>query len=90
MNVVKFGETYNIKEEKETYVISGDLIKTVQGNVIINVATRTKEEEHIADLTGDYRVEGSEVMFTFKSPIERYDEQFEIIDDVISAVKSIL
>jgi hypothetical protein len=90
MNVTKFGETYNIKEERETYVISGDLIKTVNGNVIINVATASKEGDHIADITGDYRVTDSDIAFNFKAPIARYDEQFEIIDDVITAVKSIL
>ena len=90
MNVTKFGETYNIKEERETYVISGDLIKTVRGDVIINVATTSKEGDHIADITGDYKVTDSDVAFNFKAPIARYDEQFEIIDDVIEAVKSIL
>lgn len=90
MDVTKFGETYTIKEDRENYVISGDLVKTVQGDVIINVATRTKEDDHIADLTGEYRMPESEVVLNFKAPMQRYDEQFDIIDDVIAAVKSIL
>ena len=90
MDIKKFGETFNVTDVKETYKISGDLIKTVDGNVIINVGTTTLEDEHISNLNGDYFITDNTLNYTFRTYINTYDTQKEVIDLVIDAVKEIL
>lgn len=90
MNIVKFGETYNISEEKDTYTIKGDLIITVQGNVIINIGTTTPDGEYISSMNGDYIVNEGRLNFNFRTSIDRQYEQLEIINLVLDAIKNIL
>ena len=90
MNIKKFGETFNVTDTKDTYKISGDLIKTVDGNVIINVGTTTLEDEHIANINGDYIVTENSLSYTFRTYIDAYDTQKEVVDLIMDAVKTIL
>lgn len=90
MNIVKFGETFNITETKETYKISGDLIKTVQGDIIINVSTADLEGNFIATMSGDYLVSENVFNFNFRTSIDKKDEQLEIIKLITDAIETIL
>ena len=90
MNIVKFGETFNITETKETYKISGDLIKTVQGDIIINVSTADLEGNFIATMSGDYLVSENVFNFNFRTSIDKKDEQLEIIKLITDAIEIIL
>ena len=90
MNIVKFGETFNITETKETYKISGDLIKTVQGDIIINVSTADLEGNFIATMSGDYLVSENVFNFNFRTSIDKKYEQLEIIKLITDAIETIL
>lgn len=90
MNIVKFGETFNVTETKETYKVSGDLIKTVQGDIIINVSTTDLEGNFIATMSGDYLVSKNAFNFNFRTSINKKDEQLEIIKLITDAIETIL
>lgn len=90
MNITKFGETYNINEDKDSYKISGDLIETVQGNVIVNVNTLDENEQVISSINGDYLVLDNAFNFRFMTTIDRKEEQLEIIKLVTDAIEQIL
>lgn len=90
MNITKFGETYNINEDKGSYKISGDLIETVQGNVIVNVNTLDENEQVISSINGDYLVLDNAFNFRFMTTIDRKEEQLEIIKLITDAIETIL
>jgi hypothetical protein len=90
MKIEKFGETYFIKDDTKDYVLSGDLIKTVQGNFIINICTYTKDDVHITTMTGEYRPEEDVIHYDFRTKITEYDQQAEIVHIVISTIKSLV
>lgn len=89
MNIKKYGETFNITSENENYKLSGDIIKTVQGNVVINVNTTNNSGDFISTMNGDYFVTDNTFNFNFRTKVDA-PEQLEIIQLVTDAVKEIL
>jgi hypothetical protein len=90
IEINKFGETFNIKEKFETFTLVGDLIKTVQGDVIINAYTKNSEDSVISNINGDYRISDNRFDYTFKTDVDKYDAQIVVMDSILTAIKTIL
>lgn len=90
IEINKFGETFNIKEDFGTFVLAGDLIKTVQGDVIINAYTKDTEGAAISNINGDYRISDNRFEYSFKTELDKYDTQIVVMNSILDAIKTIL
>lgn len=89
MEVTKFGESFHVKETKDTYKITGEITKTVVNDFIISITTYTLNDEYISSMQGDYFTNDNRLRFEFNTNLDRYEEQLEIITLVLDAIKTI-
>lgn len=90
MEINKIGENFEIKSTTDKYVISGNIIKTVQGDAMMTIHSFDLEENHLATISGDYMMSNNRIILNFNSTTVNYEDQIEIMKNVIETVKSIL
>jgi hypothetical protein len=90
MEVTKIGESFTVRNVTDTYIIGGDITKTVSGDALFTINVSDLEEVFITSMRGDYRISDGRVTFDFSTEITRWSEQLEVITTVIDTVKDIL
>ena len=90
MEVTKIGESFTVKSITDTYIIGGDIIKTVSGDALFTINVSDLKEVFITSMRGDYRISDGRVKFDFSTEIDKLTEQLEVITTVIDTVKDIL
>lgn len=90
MEVTKIGESFTIKDVRDSYKIEGDITKTVAGDALITVNVSTLEGEFITSLRGDFRTTDGKLSLDFRTDIDKYESQLEITTNVLDCVKTIL
>ena len=90
MEVTKIGESFTVKSITDTYIIGGDITKTVSGDALFTINVSDLKEVFITSMRGDYRISDGRVTFDFSTEIAKLTEQLEVITTVIDTVKDIL
>lgn len=90
MEVTKIGESFTVKSITDTYIIGGDITKTVSGDALFTINVSDLKEVFITSMRGDYRISDGRVKFDFSTEIDKLTEQLEVITTVIDTIKDIL
>ena len=92
MEITKFGETYKIQETTQTYNLNGEIIKATNGQVLINVSTSALDniQNIISLLNGTYDPTNDNLVINFNTKVSKYNEQVDIIETVLDAIKNML
>ena len=92
MEISRLGDAYTINDDKGTYVVKGDLIKTIEGPIIINLRADEPGNSNVAisTLNGNYNDVSDELVLNLTTKVSKYNEQIDMIQSMLDAIKAVL
>lgn len=92
MEITKYGDFYNVSDTKSTYGISGNLIKSLSGEIIIDVYTHVLNDTTniISLIHGSYNPQQDTFNVKVDTKASRGNEQVDSIKTVLDAINQLL
>ena len=92
MEITKYGDFYTVSDIKSTYGISGNLIKSLSGEIIIDVFTHVLNDTTniISLIHGSYNPQQDTFNVKIDTKASRGNEQVDSIKTVLDAINQLL